>query len=95
MVVTEFVMEATDIIVLTKACEQFDLAETARKVLKAEGYFYVDPKGIKRIHPMAKAAKDATMLGAKLVKDLKLDMPPQRAPGRPPGPGVSTKRGVM
>jgi P27 family predicted phage terminase small subunit len=91
-VVSEFVMSDTDLRVLTKAAEQFDISEETRRVLRTEGRWYTDPKGIMRAHPAVKIEKDSTTLAARLVRDLQLDMPPPRAPGRPPGPGPTPKR---
>lgn len=90
-VVGEFIMSDTDLRVLTKACEQFDLAEEVRHALLKEGRWYEDARGIKRLHPAVKMEKDATRLACKLCRDLKLDVPPPRAAGRRPGsfPGAT------
>ena len=92
-VVSAFVMEPSDLLVLARACEQFDLAEEARRTLVAEGkYLRDDRKGMKYPHPAIKIQRDATTLLARLIRDLRLDTPPVKAPGRPPGPGPSTRR---
>ncbi len=84
-------MEPTDLRVLTLAAESFDAAEAARKMLVEEGTTYHDDKGI--LHPhLRQIQKDSATLAARLIRDLKLDLPPARAPGRPPGPGPTPKR---
>ena len=91
-VVDNFVMEPTDLRVLTLAAESFDAAEAARKMLVEEGTTYRDDKGILHPHPCIRIQKDSATLAARLIRDLKLDLPPARAPGRPPGPGPTPKR---
>ena len=84
-VVTGWAMEDTDLKLLTLAAENLDIAEEARKTLLTEGRYYVDSKGIQRAHPLVKAQKDAMILFARIVRDLKLDVVPPKATGRPPG----------
>jgi phage terminase small subunit len=84
-VVTNWIMEDTDLRLLTLAAENFDIAESARKTLLAEGRFYIDPKGVQRAHPLVKVQKDAMTLAVRIVRDLKLDVVPPRVTGRPPG----------
>jgi P27 family predicted phage terminase small subunit len=91
-VVTDWVFEDTDLKLLTLACENFDIAENARKTLLTDGRFYTDTKKIMHPHPLVKIEKDAMTLAVRIVRDLKLDVVPAKATGRPGGPGISTRR---
>jgi len=92
-VVADFVMDETDVRGLIRACEQYDIADWARDTLKAEGRVLTDTKGTKYAHPAVKMEKDSTTLAQRIVRDLKLDIPPPRAPGRPGGsPGPTPQR---
>ena len=84
-VVSEFVMSDTDMRVLQAACESLDAAEAARKVLVKQGTTYTDDKGIIRANPNVQIAKDNRALALRLISSLRLDAPPARPQGRPPG----------
>ncbi len=92
-VVDEWEMSPTDVKVLVLACQALDRAEAARQTLATEGEFYRDEiKDVIRAHPAVLVARDMTTLAARLIKDLRLDMPAVRPVGRPGGPGPTPKR---
>lgn len=91
-VVTEWEMSDTDLKILVMACEALDRAERARKALLEEGEFYTDTKGIVHSHPAVGVESTSKKLAAKLIADLRLDMPQPRPVGRPGGPGIKPNR---
>ena len=60
-------MEPSDLLLLARACEQFDLAEEARKTLATEGKFLKDErKGTLFAHPAVTVMRNATTLAARV-----------------------------
>lgn len=83
-VVSDFELEAHHVLILTKACEALDSAETARKVLAASGMTFVDRFLQPRARPEVAIERDARLAFARLVRELDLDVEPPRAGARPP-----------
>ncbi|MGX4804353.1 P27 family phage terminase small subunit [Bradyrhizobium guangdongense] len=81
--VAEYEFEPHHIILLTKACEAFDRAEDARKVIAKEGMTYQDRFGSPRAHPAVAIERDSRIGMARLFRELGLDIG-EAASGRPP-----------
>ena len=83
-VMEEFELEEHHIRLLTLACEAFDAAQEARKVLQNEGKVFVDRFGQPKPRPEVAIQRDSAISFARLLRELDLDvnMPAERS--RPP-----------
>jgi len=83
-VMEEFELEAHHVRLLTLACEAFDAAQEARKVLQNEGRVFVDRFGQPKARPEVAIQRDSAISFARLLRELDLDvnMPAERS--RPP-----------
>jgi phage terminase small subunit len=70
---------------LTAACECWDRAEQARKVLDCQGTTYMDRFGAPRPRPEVKIELDNKLAFGRFIKDLGLDLAETGSIGRPAG----------
>jgi phage terminase small subunit len=80
-----FEMEQHHTRVLTAAAETWDRAQEAREAIAKHGAFYADRFGAPKAHPAVAVERDAKILFARLVRELRLDIEPPDS--RPPGLG--------
>jgi phage terminase small subunit len=71
--------------VLTMAGEAWDRKEAAREAIVKEGLTYVDRFGSPKPRPEVAIQRDAEIVFARLLRELKLDIDPPDS--RPPGLG--------
>ena len=72
-VIEDWEFGAAEYVLLRHACEAYDLAEQARKTLRAEGLTVTDTKGQRKAHPAVAIARDARAAFARLVKQLGIE----------------------
>jgi P27 family predicted phage terminase small subunit len=82
----EFELESHHLRLLTLACEQWDRAQKARRILDKEGVSYDDRFGFPKARPEVAIAKDASIAFARLMRELALD-DDGGDPSRPPRVG--------
>lgn len=70
---------------LQLACEAWDRATEAQKVIDTEGLVYHDRFGAPHPRPEVKVKENATAQFAAIIKQLGLDLDESRPLGRPPG----------
>jgi phage terminase small subunit len=70
---------------LAAAAETWDRAQEAREAIAKHGAFYNDRFGAPRAHPAITAERDAKILFARLLRELRLDLDAPDA--RPPDLG--------
>ena len=75
-IVADFELERHHMRLLQGACEAWDRSETARRVLKREGLFYVDRFDAPKAHPAIDVERKARDQFRLLVRDLGLDIDP-------------------
>jgi P27 family predicted phage terminase small subunit len=84
-VITDFVLEAHHVRLLTLACEAWDRAGEARELLAREGLTFTDRLGSIRAHPAAALELGSRIAFARLVRELALDVEGQTEErSRPP-----------
>ena len=83
-VMEEFELEEHHIRLLTLACEAFDAAQEARKVLQAEGKVFVDRFGQPKPRPEVAIQRDSAISFARLLRELDLDINVPAERSRPP-----------
>ena len=77
-----FEMEPHHMRLLTLAAETWDRAQSARAVIAKRGPFYDDRFGAPKAHPAVAVERDAKVLFARLLRELRLDLdaPESRPP---------------
>lgn len=65
-------LQPFEVLILAKACEAYDSAEQARRILKSEGLTYVDRFQQPRPRPEVSIERDSKLVFAKLLKQLHL-----------------------
>ena len=83
-VMDEFELEEHHVRLLTLACEAYDAAKDARKVLQNEGKVFVDRFGQPKPRPEVATQRDSAISFARLLRDLDLDVDMIAARSRPP-----------
>jgi phage terminase small subunit len=84
--VENFELEEHHVKVLTAAAEAWDRAQEARgAIAKHGGAFFTDRFGAPKVHPAVAVERDAKILFARLLRELRLDIDPPDS--RPPGLG--------
>lgn len=86
-VAADYELEPHHLRTLTLACEQWDRAQAARKLIKKEGITITDRFGQPKPHPAVAIARDASIAFARLMRELALD---DTDPSRPPRVGGGT-----
>ncbi|MDX9861650.1 MAG: P27 family phage terminase small subunit [Rhodospirillales bacterium] len=86
-VAAEYELEAHHLRTLTLACEQWDRAQAARKLIKKEGIAINDRFGQPKPHPAVAIERSASVAFARLMRELALD---DTDPSRPPRVGGGT-----
>ena len=71
-VAVEYQLQEQDYLVLQSACENWDLAQGARKTLKKEGLTVEDVKQGVKAHPLVAVARDARAAFNRCLKQLNL-----------------------
>src|SRR5262249_31471323 len=71
-----YVLESHHLALLGQAAQALDRIETARRALKRDGEYYETRFGERRAHPALAVANQASMLFAKLLRQLDLDVEP-------------------
>jgi phage terminase small subunit len=74
-------------------CEAWDRAQTAREQLDREGLMVAGREGGIRPHPAVAIERDARLAGARLVRELDLDVGPPPSQRIGPPPLLSNSRG--
>src|SRR5256885_16891262 len=82
-VVTTWELDEHHVRLLTLACEAYDTAVTARKVIATKGLTFKDRFGQPKPRPEVAIERDARIAFARLLRELDLDVEP---PGDEPGP---------
>ena len=70
--------------ILIKACEAYDRAEQARKILDEKGLTMLDRFDQEKTRPEVAIERDSRIAFARLIRELGLDLEPPEEPGRPP-----------
>jgi phage terminase small subunit len=83
-VAKEFALEAHHVRLLRLACETFDRGERAREVLSRRGLTYLDARRNPRPRPENAIVRDCSIVFARLLRELRLDLGPPDDAERPP-----------
>ena len=85
-IVGEFDLDSAALQLLAVACKQLDRIAESRALLAKETMVYVDRFGQPREHPAVSIERNASVVFARLVRELALDVEPpvdSRPPRRP------------
>ena len=82
-VVSEFDLDSAALQLLAVACKQLDRIAEARAILAAQPVTYLDRFDQPREHPAVSIERNASVVFARLVRELALDVEPP-ADSRPP-----------
>ena len=84
-VVSDYVLEAHHVKLLTLAAEAWDRCCQARELLAKDGLTFDDRWGQPHARPEVAVERDSRLAFARLLRELDLDVEPPAGPHRPPG----------
>jgi P27 family predicted phage terminase small subunit len=83
-IMEDFDLESHHVVILTRACETFDMAEKARRQVALEGLTVTTRTGGPKQHPAVRIELEATNCARLLLRELGLDLEPAGEVGCPP-----------
>ena len=91
-VTAEFELDEHHVLSLQNACELWDRAQDARRIVEAEGGIVRDRFGMSRENPASKLERDSKIAFSRILRELALDVEGPEETPRPPALGSGRRR---